>query len=480
MARINTNVPALTAQTHLRRSQRELQTSLERLSSGLRINRGADDPAGLIVSENLRSEIAGVTQAIDNSQRAINVIATAEGALNEVAALLVDIQGLVLEAANTGALSDEEIRANQLQINSAIESITRIANTTTFAGQHLINGALDYVTSGVRTSAIQALQVQSAQFGTQPYVPVSVSVTASAQRAELQLRTSSIANSVTIELKGNNGVVTLSLNSGTTAAKIVQAINIVSDATGVTAELINSANPASGVRMLSQTYGSKALVAVEPLVGAGASSFTTTDANGVAYRRDLGRDAEGTINGARATGEGLNLVLNTTTLDLSLTLDQSFGVGSTNFAVTAGGALFQLGPRVDTNQQVNVGIKSVAASRLGNGVVGFLSEIAEGGGKSLIDGAFGEASLIVEEAIRQVSVLRGFLGAFEKNTLQTNINQLQITRENLTSSESTIRDTDFAEETSTLTRNQILVNAGTSVLSLANSTPQSVLALLGG
>src|SRR5512137_733879 len=139
MARINTNVPALVAQTNLRRSQRDLQTSLERLASGLRINRGADDPAGLIVSENLRSEIAGVTQAIDNSQRAVNVIATAEGALNEVASLLVDIQGLVVQGANKGALSDDEIRANQLQINSAVESITRIANTTTFGGQALLN-----------------------------------------------------------------------------------------------------------------------------------------------------------------------------------------------------------------------------------------------------------------------------------------------------------------------------------------------------
>jgi flagellin len=140
MARINTNVPALAAQARLRRSYDELQVSLERLSSGLRINRGADDPAGLIVSENLRSEIGGVQQAIANSQRASNVIATGEGALAEVANLLVDIQDLVVEAANRGALSDEEIRANQLQVDSAIDSITRIANTTTFAGRKLLNG----------------------------------------------------------------------------------------------------------------------------------------------------------------------------------------------------------------------------------------------------------------------------------------------------------------------------------------------------
>src|SRR5687767_8923103 len=160
MARINTNVSSLTAQRGLAKSQKALGDTLRRLSSGLRINRGADDPAGLIASETLRSEISGVNQAIDNSSRASNVIATAEGALQEVASLLLNIKDLIVEAANTGALSPDEIAANQLQIDSAVESITRISNTTTFAGLHLINGSLDYITSGVDTTAIQALHVQ--------------------------------------------------------------------------------------------------------------------------------------------------------------------------------------------------------------------------------------------------------------------------------------------------------------------------------
>src|SRR5512142_2010287 len=101
MARINTNVPAVIAQRTLRQNQRSLSASLERLSSGLRINRGADDPAGLINSELLRAEIAGANQGVSNSQRAINIVATSEGALNEVASLLVDIQGLIVQAANT-------------------------------------------------------------------------------------------------------------------------------------------------------------------------------------------------------------------------------------------------------------------------------------------------------------------------------------------------------------------------------------------
>src|SRR5947209_19762606 len=119
MARINTNVSSLIAQRGLSKSQKTLSDTLERLSSGLRINRGADDPAGLIASEGLRSEIQGIHQAVDNSQRASNVISTAEGARSEVASMLLNIKSLVVQAANSGALSPDEIKANQLQVDSA-------------------------------------------------------------------------------------------------------------------------------------------------------------------------------------------------------------------------------------------------------------------------------------------------------------------------------------------------------------------------
>jgi flagellin len=479
MARINTNVPALVAQRHLRRSQSGLELSLERLSSGLRINRGADDPAGLIISENLRAQISSVGQAVDNSQRAINIIATTEGALNEVAALLIDVEALIVEAANTGALSKEEIKANQLQIDNAVKSITRIANTTSFAGLQLVNGSLDYVTSGVATSAVLDLQINAAKFGTRTSIPVSVNVTQSAQQAELQFRNSSITGgSVTLEIRGKDGIATITLGSGTGGQNLANAINEVSDATGVQAVLVSATNPASGVRLRSVEYGDDAFVSVEVL-NQGGGTFTTTDVNGNVVRKDNGQDIGGTMNGVNAVGDGLALSINTSTLDLQIALDAAFGLGSTSFAITEGGALFQLGPEVNSNQQENVGVKSVAASRLGNRIVGFLTDIATGGSATITEGKTRESALIVGEAITQVAQLRGRLGAFERNTLQTNINQLTITLENLTSAESAIRDTDFAAETAKLTRNQILQNAGTSVLAIANQTPQNVLALLG-
>ena len=483
MARINTNVPAIVAQRTLRQTQRDLQISLERLSSGLRINRGADDPAGLINSETLRAEISGVGKAISNSQRAINIIATTEGALNEVAALLVDIQGLIVETANDAALSDEEKKANQLQIDSAIESITRIANTTTFAGRKLLNGSLDYITSGVDQNALATVAVTGAQFGTSRYIPVDVVVTTSAQKGELFFRSSAIGagNNVAIEVQGTNGVTTFEWGSGVTAASIVAAVNQESQATGVEAAFANGTDGTSGVVFRSVAYGSDQFVSVRDL--GTADPFVIEDVAGHAgVQRDSGQDAVALVNGATARGRGLDLTLNTRTLDINFTLRENFGLGSSHFAITGGGALFQLGPDVSTNQQVNVGVQAVAATRLGNFNVGFLSQVMEGAEYEVMGGPLQahQASEIVNESIRQVSILRGRLGAFERNTLQTNINSLTITMENLTASESAIRDTDFAAETSRLTRNQILVNAGTSVLALANTSSQSVLSLLQG
>jgi flagellin len=474
MARINTNVASLTAQRGLAKSQRTLTDTLQRLSSGLRINRGADDPAGLIASEGLRSEIAGINQAVDNSQRASNVISTAEGALSEVANLLLNIKSLVVEAANTGALSQEEIAANQLQVDSAIESITRISNTTTFAGLRLLDGSLDYITSGVNTTDVTALQINQASFGTNGSIPVDVNVITSARQAELQFRGSAIGNSVTLEINGPEGVDTLRFLSGTKASAILNAVNRLSDTIGVQAVYINSGNTASGITFRSAGYGSREFVSVRAQEG----SFQTVDTNGSNKSRAEGTDAVATINGAFTVGDGLDIKLNTASLDLEMTLDANFGIGTTQFSITGGGALFQLGAKVTSNQQVNIGIASVAASKLGNSVVGFLNDVQTGGNATLIQGNTQQASQILETAIAQVAVLRGKLGAFEKNTLDTNMNSLNVALENVTASESTIRDADFAEETAALTRAQILTQAGTSVLSTANSTPQSVLSLL--
>jgi len=488
MARINTNVPSLIAQHNLAKTNADLQVRLQRLSTGLRINRGADGPADLIVSERLRSEMEGVGQAIGNAERATNVIATAEAALAEVATLMTSIKSLVVEASNTGGLSKEEIEANQLQIDDAIASITRIANTTSFAGLKLLNGSLDYVVSGVATSAISDVNIFQAGFGTSDTLPVSVEVVTSAQKADLFLSTGSsvLTSSVTMEVAGTKGVEVLQFVSGTAVSAVAFAVNRISDSTGVTATLTSGAGGAatSAIQFTSLDFGSDAFTSVRKLPGTtGGDFFITHDAIGAgasAVSRDNGEDVLALINGNLALGDGTKIKLNSTALNVEMQLTDDFAQTATSksFTITGGGATFQLGPVVETSQQISFGVQSVAASHLGNSTDGFLTSVVSGGDNSLVNGNYREASAIVEEAITQVSVLRGKLGAFERNTLQTNIRSLQIALENVTASESQIRDADFAAETAALTRAQLLSNVGTSVLATANANAANVLNLL--
>src|SRR5947209_710954 len=206
MSRINTNISSLQAMHRLATNQSDLSTRLQRLSTGLKINTGKDAPAGLIASETLRSEIAGINQAVDNSQRAANVINTAEGALNEVSALLLQVQGLTNQAANTGALSPDEIAANQLQVDAILNSVNRISNTTQFNGVKLLNGSLDYTTSGLAVNKINVATINAAKIPDNGTVNIAVQVTGSAKLGTLSYAASGIgATPTTIEIAGNNG-----------------------------------------------------------------------------------------------------------------------------------------------------------------------------------------------------------------------------------------------------------------------------------
>ena len=172
------------AQKTLGRSNVQLQESLTRLSTGLRINSGKDDPAGLIASENLRRDITSINKAISNSERANQLIATADSALGQISNLLNDIRGLVVEAANTGVLSDEQIAANQLQVDSSLEAIDRIAQVTTFQGRKLLDGSLDFqVTYTAGGATVRDLNIDQANLGAAGSVDVDITITAAATQA---------------------------------------------------------------------------------------------------------------------------------------------------------------------------------------------------------------------------------------------------------------------------------------------------------
>jgi len=474
MSRINTNVSSLISVHNLYKNNADLDVRLARLSSGLRINAAKDDPAGLIASENLRTDMAGISQAIDNATRASNVIATAEGALNEVSALLVGVKKLIVGAANKGGLSDEEIQANQLQIDSAVESITRVAQTTEFEGIKLLNGNLDFTVSGVSATDVTDYQIQAVRFGNSSSFPVAVEVLQSANQASLKFSAAGLGGTgVTIEVAGLKGSEVFSFAASTAISAIAFAVNKASDITGVSATLSGT----GAMYFSSQEYGSKAFASVQAISG----TFDVQNDVGT-VTRDSGQDATVVVNGNQTQGDGLEVLLRSTSLSLNLTLSSAFATtvgNTTEFSVTGGGALFQLGGDVNVNQQATIGIQSVAGQRLGKGGVGYLSDIVTGGSYSLLADQAAQADDIVEEAIKDVTNLRGRLGAFQLNTLDTTVNSLQVALENVTASESAIRDADFAAETAKLTRAQILQQANTRILALANSQPQSVLNLLG-
>jgi len=269
MSRINTNVASMNAMHKLIANNGKLNSSLQRLSSGLRINTGKDDPAGLIASETLRSEIRGIEKGIKNSERASSVIATAEGALNEISSLLLDIKGLLVESANKGALASTEIDANQLQVDSAINSIERIANSTQFNGVKLLNGNLDYqTTSATTTGGFQGVAINSAKLIDGADMTVAVDITTAAETGAVKLSGSAtIADGLTIQVGSGRGTTELTFAAGTDISSVAAAINSVKEITGVSASATSAiATPGtSELTMHSVDYGSDAFVSVEIL-----------------------------------------------------------------------------------------------------------------------------------------------------------------------------------------------------------------------
>jgi len=304
--RINNNIESMNAHRSLLMNDRALSKSLERLASGQKVNRAADDPAALVISEHMRAQVSGMEQAIRNNEVAISLVQTAEGSMNEISSILVSLRQRAISAANVGASDQDMIDANQAEIENALASIDRVVSTTQFGHYKLLDG--------------------------------------------------------------------------TNAAKTV----------------------------------------------------TNED-------------------GSISTQEGLR---------------------------------FHVGPNAD--HMASTSIRDMSTSSLGR------TEVAEGqlpnksNFMSLADidvrneqGAQ-DALAIIDQSLTEVATVRGELGAFQKHTLESNLTSLQVAAENMTAAESTIRDTDMAQELATFTRNQIMTQSATAQLAQANAMPQHVLRLLNG
>jgi len=232
---VRSNVQALTSQNQLNRNLTELGTILTRLSTGLRINSGKDDPAGLIASELLKADMTATSKAITNTQRANSMVAIADSALGQVSSLLNDIRGLVNEAASTGTMTYEQLYANQLQVNAALDSIDRIAKTTNYLGKLLLDGSLDFQTRGLDRTVVKNLTIQQANFGTQSQVNIGIDVLQDARRAQLFYDKAGVSQNTVFEIAGTDGSNLINIAGGSTVEEIAAAINLSSDSTGVRA-----------------------------------------------------------------------------------------------------------------------------------------------------------------------------------------------------------------------------------------------------
>ncbi|MBS1703730.1 MAG: hypothetical protein JST12_18850 [Armatimonadetes bacterium] len=473
--RINTNIAALVAQSNLNVNSNSLNASINRLSTGLRITHAADDPSGLISSENLRSQINGIDAAVQNNQNAINFAKTAESSLAEINQLLSDAKALVVASGNTATLSATQLRANQDQLSSIAASITRIAQTSQFASKRLLDGS-----SGIQAQVSAANEVGGISLaGTFKGSPVTAqalmtinSVTPGTQGS---LTSSTLTGGVVLN-PGSfsiNGT-TFTFVAGTTGASVANSVNSASASTGVTASWNSTTNQ---LTFSTLAYGQNASLSFADAGGVVSSGppTTVTGTNPVASI-SMGAMGSALFTGGRAGTDGLSLFdSDGNMVRLTAAGNISAGYPMTIGQVTPGSATFQLG--AGSGQTSQLALPNMAANQLGADVVTNMSvdSIDVTNASSL-----NNSMQVIDRAINQVSAVRAQIGQFSSYILDSNNRTLAAAKENMTASESTIRDVDMASEMTTYTTFQVLQQAGVAILAQANQMPQTVLNLLKG
>ena len=500
-ATINTNVASLTAQRNLGMSQTSLNTSIQRLSSGLRINSAKDDAAGLAISERFTSQIRGLNQAVRNAGDGISLAQTAEGALKASGDILQRVRELAVQSANASNSAGDR-QALQQEVSQLVSELDRISQTTEFNGAKLLDGTFGTQQFQVGANANQTIVAATANLRTNQYGNNQVVGSGAAAQAASSQATAFNTNGVAA---GN-----LAINGSLGSKDITVAIN---DSAKITADAINLQTQSTGV---TATARSEAQVTFGT---AGAYSLTLRSDNStnetVSFSISAITGADGLSNAVSAINEkssktGIVAQLNSagTGVVLSNTSGNNILVGDGG-AVNAGVTSVQKLARDTTGAVITAG----ALAALDNTTAATSNDAVVTGGYITLDsdksysanattttalGATGVTSSTLRkvsdldvtsfskstDALKTVDSALGFingerakLGALQSR-FETSINNLQVTSENLSSSRSRILDADFAAETANLSRAQILQQAGTAMVAQANQLPQGVLALL--
>ncbi|MFS2004240.1 flagellin [Duganella sp. CT11-25] len=522
---INTNIASLNSQRNLTTSQANLSTSLQRLSSGLRINSAKDDAAGLAISERFTSQIRGNTTAARNANDGISLAQTAEGGLSTAGDLLQRIRELAVQSAN-GTNSDSDRKSIQGEVSALSQELDRVANTTQFNGQNVLDGSLTSAQFQVGANSGQTINV-----GVQSARATDIGNNTSTSAYGGTVISEAIAGN-----KNNVGAETLTLNSGSgvttnidvkandSAKVIASAINGQSSSSGVTASATTTATLSGltdgsyqfalrGANSVANDKESKAVTIAAQVKGGDLSSLaqainaqsgTTnisaaikTNAAGtgkeIVLTNNAGDDIQvqntntaaddaldtAGIRGADKPASGSTAAVIPTPITIGAggaadTVDNS---GPTPVVNAGVGASVTVGGHLDFSSDNGFSLSSTGTSIVAATVASSLQSVAKLDVSSV---AGSNAALkTIDSALNQINSNRASLGAIQ-NRFASTISNLNTTTENLSASRSRIQDTDFAAETASLTRGQILQQAGTAILAQANSLPNGVLSLLRG
>ncbi|OON61062.1 flagellin [Massilia sp. KIM] len=505
---IITNTASLNSQRNLSQSQGALATSLQRLSSGLRINSAKDDAAGLAISDRMTSQINGLNQAARNANDGISLAQTAEGGLATATDLLQRMRTLAVQVAN-GTNSASDRNSTQQEISQLQQELNRVANTTQFNGKNLLDGTMNNAQFQVGANSGQTINfsigsAQASALGNNNFKADGDVSAAVASTAKNTLAKNNIdAQNLTIQGNGaSSGAI--AITQGESAKSIVDKVNAASGSTNVTATattevtLGNFANSgtvsfslqgapkadgttANPVTISAQVNNPKDLSALTKAINdqAGSTGITAVadlTAGTIKMTQAQGYDI-GIINN-NAAGSSLDTVTATGASGAAVPIGNNTGVAN---AVTIGGQINFNSPSSftvssDTGASgITAGAANVASTSALKSVASIDVNTTTGG----IPTGANDALQIIDSALANISNSRASLGAVQ-NRFTNTISNLQATSENLSAARSRIQDTDFAAETASLTRGQILQQAGTAMLAQANSLPQGVLSLLRG
>ncbi len=483
---INTNIASLNSQRNLNVSQSSLSQSLERLSSGLRINSAKDDAAGLAISERFTAQIRGLTQAARNANDGISLAQTAEGALSSAGDILQRIREIAVQSANsTNSSSDRQ--ALQDEVNQLVGELDRIAASAEFNGQKLLDGTFGSASFQVGANANQTIQAVTGNFRTDQY---GLNRVTGAAASGAVVTNANIANTriagETLTVRGFLGTQAITVAANSTAKTVAAQVNASTNTTGVTASARTQTDATfSATGNYSFTLASDNAVASAVTV---SFSLATNDANGLA--------AAVTAINDQASKTGVSAKVNTAGTGVTLTNEsgnniilRNIVVGNVNAGtVTVGGAALAATGAADVNVSVTGQVtfdsnKSFTVTGDANETLGAAAVSSTLSAVQTLDvTSFDNATralAIVDSALTTVNGQRAKFGAIQAR-FETTILNLQTATENLSASRSRIRDADFAAETANLTRAQILQQAGVAMLAQANALPNNVLALLRG